>query len=763
MQSHRPERRTEILQALLICALLAGGTTLAFFNVKNADFVKLDDPVYIVNNPIVQEGLTGGNIKWALRTFYFSNWHPLTWLSYMADCDLFGVNARAFHLVNLGFHVGNTLLLFLLLTRLTGAMWASGIVAAFFGWHPLHVESVAWISERKDVLSTLFWLLTMWAYAEYTKRQSRSWYAGMLVFFVLGLMGKAMLVTLPFVLLLMDVWPLRRLDLNTSGWPRAAKRLILEKLPLFILAGGASYVAYVAQAGAVRSIGEWMLSERTENTLISYARYLGKTFWPVELAVFYPHPAAGWQGWQVMAAVILLAVISLTAFFAARTRPYLFTGWFWFVGTLVPVIGLVQIGSQSIADRYMYVPSIGLFVAVVWGLRELVGTQRARKVVASGITVAALFMCAVLTARQVEHWKNDLALFVHAERITSPHIVTLDHLITGFLYSGRTNEANARVKAAMEVAPHEYVTWYHAGNMFAAGGEPGKAVEHYQKGLRLNPGCPELNSRMGIALHRQGRLEEAIAHYRRAQEAGSREAEVNLANALVGVGDAGSAATEYVAMMPNQPDSARLHCDLGGVYVQKGRFEEAVRHLKEAVRLKPDYGEAHLRLGMALGGERKFLEASEHLQNAAKLNPNDPLPHQWLALAWTEVSDMEKAIAEYRQAIRIKPDLAPALNNLAWLVATHPEAKFRDGKEAIELAERACELTKRKQPVFLGTLAAAYAEGGRFQDAVTTAERAIALAESERQEKVVEKNRELLKSYRAGQPWREVPLRTGDK
>jgi len=561
----------------------------------------------------------------------------------------------------------------------------------------------------------------------------------------------------------MDVWPLRRLDLHLSEWPRAAKRLILEKLPLFILAGVASYVTYAAQAGAVRTMGEWMLSERVENTLVSYVRYIGKTFWPVDLAVFYPHPPGGWPGWQVIAAGILVAVISLAAFRAARTRPYLFTGWFWFVGTLVPVIGLVQIGSQSIADRYMYVPSIGLLVAVVWGLRELVGTQPARKAVASGITVAALIMCAVLTARQVEHWKNDLTLFVHAERITSPHIVTLDHLITGFLYSGRTNEANARVKTAMEVAPHEYVTWYHAGNMFAAGGELDKAVEQYQKGLNLNPGSPELNSRMGIALHRQGRLQEAIVHYRRAQEAGNREAEVNLANALVGVEDAGSAVTEYVSIMRDQPDSARLHCDLGGAYVQKGRFEEAARHLKEAVRLKPDYGEAHLRLGMALGGQRKFLEASEHLQKAAELNPKDPLPHQWLALAWTELSDMEKAIAEYQRAIQIKPDLAPPMNNLAWLMATHPEAKFRDAKEAIQLAERACELTKRRQPVFLGTLAAAYAEGGRFEDAVTTAELATTLAEAEGQKEVAEKNRELLKSYRAGQPWREVPPRTGDK
>jgi tetratricopeptide (TPR) repeat protein len=743
---------------LLICVLLAAGTLWAFWGVNNAEFASLDDPAYVSNNPIVQQGLTAENIKWALSTFYYSNWHPLTWLSYMADHEAFGLNPRGYHLVNLALHVANTLLLFLLLWRFTAAMWASAIVAAFFGWHPLHVESVAWISERKDVLSTLFWLLTMWAYGEYAKRRHPGWYAGMLILFVLGLMAKAMLVTLPFVLLLMDVWPLRRLELQAPGWLKETKRLVLEKLPLFAIAASASYVTFVAQAGAVRRIEEWMLTERFENALISYVRYLGKTFWPVDLAVFYPHPRAEWPGWQVITAASLLVIISLLTFIWARKRPYVFAGWWWFVGTLVPVIGIVQIGSQSIADRYMYVPSIGLFLLVVWGLRELTAAKRPRKVAASAITVAALISCGVLTARQVQHWKNDLTLFLHAERITPPNIVTLDHLITGLLYHGRTNEARARVRQVMAVAPHEYFTWWHAGNMFAAEGDLDKAIEHYQRGLHLNPDCPELNSQIGMALHKQGRFRDAIEHYRRAMErGGSQETEINLANALVGVSEAGSAVAEYTAMMRRQPDAARLHSDLGAIYVQKGQFEDAAKHLREAVRLKPDYGEAHLRLGMALGGERKFVEATEHLEKAAKLNPNDPVPHQWLALAWTELSDMEKVFAEYRQVIRLKPDLAPALNNLAWLLATNPEGKFRDGKAAVELAERACEITKRQQPVFVGTLAAAYAEAGRFEDAVTTAEQAMTLAKSVGQKEVVDKNRELLKLYRAGQPWREAP------
>lgn len=593
--------RTETLKVLLVCASLTAGTILAFWGVKDAGFVNYDDPMYITENPIVQRGLTLENVKWAFTTFHFHNWHPLTWLSYMADCQLFGVNARAMHLVNLGFHLANTLLLFLLLRRLTGAMWASGIVAAFFGWHPMHVESVAWISERKDVLSTLFWLLTMWAYAEYAKRQSRGWYAGMLAFFVLGLMSKAMLVTLPFALLLMDVWPLQRLDLSAARWWTDIQRLIVEKLPLFALAAAVSCAACLAQAGAVITRVDLTLTERVANAFMSYARYIGKTLWPTDLAVFYP--PGTWPMWQAAAVAVVLAVISFAAAKSVRDKPFLFTGWFWFLGTLVPVIGIVQVGSQSMADRYMYVPSIGLYVALVWSVRDQIGADLRTKIAVGSAAAAALIACMILSAWQVEHWRNSVALFTHAERVTPPNIVTLNNLVVALLKEGRTNEANQRVLRSIQVAPEEEFTWQNAGNMALAEDRLEEALGYYRRGMELKPRSPNLNFNAGIVLDRQGKAAEAIEHYRRAVLAKPPflEARMNLAKALTTLGDSRGAISNYAAIVQMYPDFAVAHCQLGSLYLEDGRIEQAVRHLKRAIALKPDYAEAHRQLGVALG------------------------------------------------------------------------------------------------------------------------------------------------------------------
>lgn len=569
---------------------------MAFWGVKDAGFVNYDDPQYITENPIVQRGLTLENVKWAFTTFHFHNWHPLTWLSYMADCQLFGVNARALHLVNLGLHLANTLLVFALLRRLTGAVWASGIVAAFFGWHPMHVESVAWIAERKDVLSTLFWLLTMWAYVEYAKRRSRGWYAGMLAFFILGLMSKAMLVTLPLALLLVDVWPLGRLDLNAARWWSNAPRLIIEKIPLFALAAAASWAAYLAQAGAAISTSDLTFTERVANAFMSYARYIGKTIWPTDLAVFYP-PGI-WPVWQAIAVAIVLGLVSVAAIKSVRDKPFFFTGWFWFLGTLVPVIGIVQVGSQSMADRYMYVPSIGLYIALVWSVRDQLRSEPRTKIAASAATVAALVACMILTAQQVARWQNSVTLLTHAERVTPPNIVTLNNLMLALLKEGKTNEANQRALRSIQVAPEEELTWQNAGNMAFAEGRLEEALGYYRKGLKLKPHSPNLNFSAGVVLDRQGKSAEAIEHYHRAilAKPAFLQARMNLAKALTITADARGAISHYVEIVQMYPDFAPAHYQLGSLYLEEGRIEQAAHHLKRAVELNPDHAEARRQL-----------------------------------------------------------------------------------------------------------------------------------------------------------------------
>jgi protein O-mannosyl-transferase len=615
--------RTETVKVLLVCALLMAGTILAFRGVKDAGFVNYDDPEYVTENPVVQRGLTLENVKWAFTTFHFHNWHPLTWLSYMADCQLFGVNARAMHLMNLAFHVANTLLVFLLLLRLTGALGASGIVAAFFGWHPMHVESVAWIAERKDVLSTLFWLLTMCAYAEYAKRRppsaviegdaktnparllrrtgSRGWYAAMLALFTLGLMSKAMLVTLPFVLLLTDVWPLRRLDVSATGWWNNAQGLIIEKIPLLVLAAAASFAAYLAQAGSVIAVGDLTFAERAANACMSYARYIGKTIWPTDLAVFYP-PGI-WPVWQAVAVAIILGLVSVAAVKSVRDKPFFFTGWFWFLGTLVPVIGLVQVGSQSMADRYMYLPSIGLYLALVWTVREQLGPEPRTRTVALGATAAALIACLVLTVRQVAHWRNSVTLLTQAERVTPPNIVTLNNLAVALLKEGRTNEANQRVFKSLEVAPLEELTWRNAGSMAFREGRLEEALGYYRSGLKLRPQSPQLNFNAGVVLDGLGKPAEAIEHYRLAilVHPAYLQARMNLAQALIMTGDSPGAITNYVEIVRMHPDFAPAHSQLGKLYLDRGQTNQAVQHLKQALQLRPDDAEARRQLALALG------------------------------------------------------------------------------------------------------------------------------------------------------------------
>jgi protein O-mannosyl-transferase len=752
--------RAAIRNVVLVCVALAAGTIAAYWPTIDAQFVNIDDPTYVVDNLHVQRGITVENVKWAFTTFHFSNWHPLTWLSYMLDCELFGVNPQAMHRVNLGLHIANTLLLFAWLKRLTAALGASAMVAALFALHPLHVESVAWIAERKDVLSTFFLILTLWAYTACVQRRCAGRYAASLLFLALGLLSKAMLVTVPFMLLLLDVWPLRRLDLAPgAGW-RNASRLFLEKLPFFAVAGVSSYLTFRAQqqGESVASFIHLPFTERFENALVSFARYLGKMLWPADLAVFYPHPGE-WSALQVVAAAALVSVVSVLAVLSIRRCPYLFCGWFWFVGTLVPVIGLVQVGGQSMADRYTYVPSIGLFIAVVWAARQLLLTRRFSIGIGFAVGAAIIAGAAVLTWRQAGHWRSSLALFTHAEKVTPPNVTTLNNLGDALQEIGRTDEATQKFKAALELDPESFWAWGNLGNVNMGAGRIDEAIKYYQRGLRLKPNSSELHYNLGLAFTAKQDFTQAIHHHEQALALDPfyLEARLNLGNAYLSAANADAAVTNYIAALQLKAGHAPTHYNLGNARLTQRRPEDAIKHFAEAARLDPSFADAHRQLAAALRQAGQAAEAAAPLERAVALQPSSPGIHAELGALYTGLGRVPEAIAHYRQALQLDPALPGVLNNLAWLLGTHPNEAFRDGSEAVRLAERAVTLTERNQSLLLGTLAAAYAESGRFDDAVNTALEAIQVATAKGQTEVASKNRELLAAYKERRPWREPP------
>jgi len=626
--------RNRYFQPALACALLFLATLAVYWPVTRFEFINCDDHTYVSQNPHVVSGLTWQGMAWAFQAGYAANWHPLTWLSHMVDVELFGLRSGLHHLVNLLFHGANTLLLFFLLTNLTKARWRSAMVAALFALHPLHVESVAWVSERKDVLSTFFGLLAMAAYVGYVRKFRRQgpkldslnpksearnakpeiqgskfevqgshfapqlpilhlpssiFYLLSLCLFALSLMSKPMLVTLPFLLLLLDYWPLGRLQVQAPDTRReAVGSLLWEKLPFLVLAAGSSLITVSAQkAGhALFSVEAIPMGLRVSNALVSYVRYLGKTAWPGDLALLYPYPAS----WGLAAVLPAAATLGLVSFFAirwARNRPYFAVGWFWFLGTLVPVIGLVQVGPQALADRYTYLPLVGLFLSLVWAVAELSNRWAYRTTFLTCAATVLLLLCAILSRKQLSHWHDSITLFERAVAVTT-------------------------------------------GNYLA-------------------------------------------------------------------------------------------HHNLGEALGKAGRIEEAQSHLTTALRLQPNIAETHYELGQTLLKQGRTKEAVEH----------------------------------YREAVRLRPNWDGVLNNLAWLLATHPSAEFRKGAEAVPLAERACQLTGGTNLALLATLAAAYAEAGRFPEAIRTQGKTCDLAAAQGQGALAASFQQRLELYRSGQAYRQ--------
>ncbi|MBA4396033.1 MAG: hypothetical protein C0394_01385 [Syntrophus sp. (in: bacteria)] len=546
---------------VIVCLILAAVAFAVFWNVQHHDFILYDDPRYVFLNPHVQFGLTGPSIFWAFTTMEMSNWHPLTWLSLMFDYDLFRLNPAGYHWTNLLIHIANGILLFTVFRRMTQDIWRSALVAALFTVHPLHVESVAWISERKDVLSAFFWLLTMGAYVRYADRPVTGNYLLLIAAFVLGLMAKPMLVTLPFVLLLFDVWPLRRLAFPFSRfnqtlpddvaagkitWPHA----LWEKIPLFFLAFLSSVITYLAQMSwnAVGTLEAFPLYTRIANALISYVHYIVKMFWPVNLAFFYPY-ILWWPPWILAGAALLLAGLTILIMKQRGNSPYLAVGWLWYLGTLVPVIGIVQVGSQAMADRYTYIPLIGLFMMIAWGVPELFGNWRFRKTFLSVLSGGVLTLLALSSWQQVQYWQNSVTLFEHALSVTSKNYLAHHNLGVALFLEGRTDDAVRHYNAALKIKPDYADAHYNIGMVMAVQGRYEEAIHRYLEALRIKPDNADAYNNIGVALAAQGKYDEAIRCYSDALRirSGHEKARANLTAAM--------ASTE--ARKRNDPDRER--------------------------------------------------------------------------------------------------------------------------------------------------------------------------------------------------------------
>ncbi len=522
-----------------ICLGLALVTAALYWPTLHHGFiVYYDDNVYITDNPQVTAGLTGPGITWAFRTGYAANWHPLTWISHMLDCQLYGVNPAGHHLTNLLFHIANSLLLFLWLSRLTGTVWRSALVAALFAWHPVHVESVAWVAERKDVLSAFFWLLTLIAYTRYAHKRSNGEKPGAtldyllaLFFFACGLMSKPMVVTLPFVLLLLDYWPLARCScfrpqvsgpeqsstLNPQLSTKSVFGLIYEKLPFFALAGAGCVVTYFAQksGGAFWSSNALPFNLRADNALMAYVRYISKTFWPSDLALIYPYPHR-WPAGLVLGAALVLVIWSVLFLWRARPNPYLFTGWFWFLGTLVPTIGLVQVGVQSMADHYLYLPAIGLFILVAWGLNELVAFRPRWQPVVVLLATTALAGCLVQARIQLGFWQSSLTLFSHTVEVTTDNYAAYNCLGDVLEQAGLKDKARWFYTQSVLVQPDFPLGQFNLGMSLLANGQPAEASNHLAIAAQLMPHNPDVQYDFGIFLRQQGRPEDALARFQTA-------------------------------------------------------------------------------------------------------------------------------------------------------------------------------------------------------------------------------------------------------
>jgi len=579
----KPTPSSDGRRTALVCVILAVVTLAAFSQALQCDFVNFDDPRYVTENPNVTAGITAESLRWAFNAGYASNWHPLAWISHMIDCRLFGINPVGHHLTNLLLHVLNAVLLLLILKRVTGSLWKSAVVAALFAVHPMHVESVAWVAERKDVLSALFWMLTMGAYLLYAERPCAGRYLAVVALYALGLMAKPMLVTLPFALLLLDYWPLRRFGAALGRPLKVSPAVVVaEKIPLLALAAGSSALTMIAQ-GRGSSVAHWEmlpLSWRIDNALVSTISYIGKMLLPIRLAAFYPHPEDGLAVWLVIVSALILAGLTLLAVRMRRSHPYVLVGWMWYLLTLAPVVGIIQVGRQSMADRYTYIPFIGLFLAVTWALGERWKTTPARAFSpARAVPAVIIGALAVCTWTQTGHWRDSRSLWEHALGVTRDNYTAHVNLGKFLADQGQFDQAIIHYREAIRIKPEFDLPHYNLGVALSKAGRPDEAIEAYREALRINPDYEAARINLTAELQAQGRIDEAR------EEIGSSGAE-----------------------------SAEMHYNIAVGLDQERRFEESIEEYREAVRIDPSFVPAQHNLAIALFMSGDFAGAWEQVR-----------------------------------------------------------------------------------------------------------------------------------------------------
>jgi tetratricopeptide (TPR) repeat protein len=821
-----------------VCVFLAAIIWLVFSQTLGHEFVNYDDEFYVSDNAAVKSGLTLKSISWAMTFRYPYYWQPLGLLSHMLDCQLYGLAPAGHHLTNVLLHATVAVLLFLVLRQMTGALWRSAFVAAVFAIHPLRVESVAWVSERKDVLSGVFFMLTIGAYVRYVRHSwSLARYLAVVLSFAFGLMSKPTLMTLPFVLLLLDYWPLGRVTGDQwrvtgekTGKPSILNpqisTLLLEKLPLFMLSAASCVQAAIGNSPAFGSNKSLPVILRISNAMTSYVAYIWQMICPVKLAVLYPFPVKGLPLGEVVGAVILLVFISTVLFMLRQRHPCYLVGWLWYLGMLVPMIGFIQAGVQARADRYTYLPQIGLYLLLTWATADLSAGWRHRRVVLGGgstIILIALIFCA---RTQTSYWRNSESLWTRVLACTSDNSTGHINLGRALLQKGRVDEAITQYQQALQISPghaeaHNYLgnvllqkgrvdeaitqyqqalqikpdfaeARYYLGNALLLKGNVDEAIAQYQKALQITPDFAEAHYNFGNALLQKGHVDEAITQYQQALQIKPDDAEVhiNLGNALLQKGRVDEAITQYQQALQIKPDFAEASYNLGYVLLQKGKADEAMVHLQTALQIKPDYAEAryylgnallqkgrvdeaitqyqqtlqikpdyaeaHNNLGNALLQKGQVDEAIIHYQKALQIKPDNAKAHVNLGSALLQKGRVDEAMVHYQKALQIKPDSPDILNNLAWLLATCPDAHIRDGVQAVKYAGRACELTHYGMAPLVDTLAAAYAEAGRYDEAMAAAQKACALATAAGEPELLEKNQKLLALYRAHQPYHEL-------
>jgi protein O-mannosyl-transferase len=665
---------------LLVSLYLVVAILVAYGQVIQFDFVGYDDELYVTENIHVQEGVTYSGIKWAFTTSHAGNWHPLTWLSHMLDYNLYGVNPAGHHWTNIGFHIANTLLLFYILYVTTGALWRSAFVAALFALHPLHVESVAWVSERKDVLSTFLGLLMILAYGVYVKNPGLKKYVLVIIFLSLGLMAKPMLVTFPFVLLLLDYWPLRRFQFGNPPISESVGeshfgfqgllRLILEKIPLFIPVVISCMLTFLAQKsqGAITALDAIPFKRRAANALVSYIRYVFKAVWPGKLAVFYPHPGNTLEVWRICGAGLLILIATFLSIRSLKKYPYIFVGLFIYFGTLIPVIGLVQVGGQAMADRYTYIPLIGVFIIIAWGFSDLSVKWRYRKII---LSVSALIVLSGFTAKtffQTSHWKNGVTLFEHAVKVTKNNYKAQNNLGTALAFAD-IDQAISHYKAALSMKPDYAVALYNLGNVFIKKGEVDEAIEQYQKALHIKPDYVEVLNNLGNAFFNKKDYDKALIYFTRADKInpGQIDAKNNLANVWFVQGKTDEAISQYRDIVKTYPEDADAHYNLAYMLSVQGMIDEAVPHYKESLRINPKYSKAHYNLGNILFNQGKTKQAFIHFAEAIKFKPDYAPAYNKIGLILFQQGKFKKAEVFFLKALQMDPDHYEARKNLGLL------------------------------------------------------------------------------------------------